>query len=106
MTYLAWLIFLVAALMEVGGNAAIRMGLRAQSLRGIAAGFIILGAYGMVVNTIKWDFSRLLGVYVSVFAVVSILSGQFIFKETIPLSTWLGLSFIVLGGLVIQFGPR
>ena len=106
MTYWAWLIFFVAAMLEVGGNAVIRVGLREQSLLGIAAGFIVIGAYGLVVNTVKWDFSRLLGVYVAIFAVVSILFGRFIFSETIPLSTWLGLGLIVFGGLVIQFGSR
>jgi small multidrug resistance family-3 protein len=56
-----------------------------------------------MVNTVKWDFSKLLGVYVAVFAVVSVLCGLLAFKETVPMSTWLGLGFIVVGGLVIQF---
>jgi small multidrug resistance family-3 protein len=57
-----------------------------------------------VVNTIPWDFSKLLGVYVAIFAVVSVLAGRFVFHESVPTTTWLGLGIIVLGGLVIQFG--
>jgi small multidrug resistance family-3 protein len=101
---LAWLIFLAAALLEVGGDSIVRMGLRSHGVGFIAIGFIMLGCYGIVVNTVKWDFSKLIGVYVAVFALVSVLFGQFVFKEQIPNSTWLGLTVIVIGGLIIQFG--
>jgi drug/metabolite transporter superfamily protein YnfA len=100
------LIFVAAALLEVGGDAVIRQGLRGQKWVLILGGCLILGVYGVVVNTVKWDFSRLLGVYVAVFALVSVLVGRFWFRETVPSSTWVGLAIIVLGGLVIQFGDR
>ena len=107
MTCLTWFIFIVAALLEVGGDAAIRRGLRGGGLLFIVAGFVVLGSYGLVVNSAKsLDFSKLLGVYVAFFALVSILCGRYIFKETIPMSTWLGLSIIIIGGLVIQFGGQ
>jgi drug/metabolite transporter superfamily protein YnfA len=105
MTTVAWFVFIAAATLEVAGDAVIRKGLRGSVLWFIVAGFLMLGAYGVVVNTVKWDFSRLLGVYVAVFAVVSILAGRFVFKEAIPASTWLGLAIIVIGGTVIQAGP-
>jgi small multidrug resistance family-3 protein len=104
MTIVAWLVFIAAAILEVGGDAVIRKGLRGGIVWFIFAGFLMLGCYGVVVNTVKWDFSRLLGVYVAVFAVVSVLAGRFVFKETIPVSTWLGLAIIVIGGAVIQAG--
>jgi small multidrug resistance family-3 protein len=104
MTFVTWFIFTVAALLEVGGDAAIRRGLRGGGLLFILAGFIVLGSYGLVVNTVKWDFSKLLGVYVAVFAIISVLCGRYLFKETIPTSTWIGLGVIVVGGLIIQFG--
>ena len=106
MTIVAWLIFIAAAILEVGGDAIIRRGLRGGIIWFILAGFLMLGCYGVVVNTVKWDFSRLLGVYVAVFAVVSVLAGRFVFKETIPISTWLGLAIIVVGGAVIQAGQN
>ena len=104
MTPLAWLTFIAAAVLEVGGDAVIRKGLRGHHLTLIAAGFLALGCYGLVVNMVKWDFSKLLGVYVAVFALVSVLCGRFVFRETVPSSTWIGLLFIISGGLIIQFG--
>jgi small multidrug resistance family-3 protein len=106
MTPVAWLIFVAAAVLEVSGDAVIRKGLRGGIIWLIFAGFLILGAYGVVVNTVKWDFSKLLGVYVAVFAVVSVLTGRFVFKEAIPASTWVGLAIIVIGGAVIQTGQN
>ncbi len=106
MTYLAWLIFVGAAVLEVGGDAVVRKGLRGSSLIIILTGCAILGCYGVVVNIVIWDFSKLLGVYVAIFAIISILFGQFVFRENIPNSTWIGLLVIICGGLIIQFGSR
>lgn len=106
MTAIAWLIFIAAAILEVAGDAIIRKGLHGNVIWFIVAGFLMLGGYGLVVNTVKWDFSRLLGVYVAIFAAVSILAGRFVFKEIIPASTWLGLVIIIVGGSVIQMGPQ
>jgi len=105
MTILTWLVFIAAAVLEVGGDALIRKGLRGSGSATIAAGCIVLAFYGLMVNTVDWDFSKLLGVYVAFFAAVSLLCGLLAFKETVPPSTWVGLGLIVVGGLVIQFGP-
>jgi small multidrug resistance family-3 protein len=106
MTWLAWTIFLGSALLEVGGDAMVRRGLRMHGFLAIAIGFAMLGSYGILVNTVKWDFSKLLGVYVAIFAIVSVLAGKILFKESIPWSTWVGIAVISTGGLVIQFGDR
>jgi len=106
MTLLAWLIFLAAAVLEVGGDAVIRKGLRGGGLGIIASGCVLLAAYGLVVNLVKWDFSKLLGIYVTVFALVSVLFGRFLFREDVPLATWAGLGLILAGGVVIQLGHR
>ena len=106
MTYLAWLIFVGAAILEVGGDAVVRKGLRGNNLMIIMIGFAVLGSYGVVVNMVKWDFSKLLGVYVAIFAVISILFGRFVFEENIPNTTWIGLTVIICGGMIIQFGNR
>jgi drug/metabolite transporter superfamily protein YnfA len=104
MIFAAWLIFVAAAILEVCGDAVIRRGLRARGAAGILLGCGVLGCYGLLVNSVHWDFSKLLGVYVGFFALVSILFGRFVLGETIPASTWLGLALIMLGGMVIQFG--
>lgn len=106
MTYLAWLIFIGAAILEVGGDAVVRNGLRGSSLIIIMIGFAMLGSYGVVVNMVKWDFSKMLGVYVAIFALISILFGRFVFRENIPAATWIGLCVIICGGMIIQFGNK
>jgi small multidrug resistance family-3 protein len=100
------LVFIAAAFLEVGGDAAARRGLRTRSIGCILLGCAALALYGLVVNSVKWDFSKLLGVYISFFATASVLFGRFVFRENVPTSTWLGLGLIILGGLVIQFGHR
>ncbi len=104
MTYISWLVFIAAAILEVGGDAVVRTGLRGSGLVVILIGFAMLGCYGVVVNMVKWDFSKLLGVYVALFALISILFGRFVFKESIPAATWIGLGIIMAGGIIIQFG--
>ncbi len=99
-----YLFFIAAAVLEVAGDAVIRKGMRGSGLFVIALGFLMLGTYGIVVNLVPWDFSKLLGVYVAVFAIVAILFGRLFFGEIIPTSTWVGLTIIVVGALVIQFG--
>jgi small multidrug resistance family-3 protein len=106
MNPLVWLIFVTAAILEVSGDAMIWKGLRGWGWAAIVAGGLMLAGYGLMVNLVKWEFAKLLGVYVAVFAVVSISVGCLVFHETVPRSTWLGLGLIVVGGLVIQFGRQ
>lgn len=102
MNLLAWLIFAASALLEVGGDAVMRHGLRSKKISPILLGFLMLGGYGILVNTVRWDFSRLLPVYVGVFAFVSVLFGRLVFRETVQPSTWFGLALILTGCIVIQ----
>ncbi|HEY3267594.1 MAG TPA: hypothetical protein VGM37_11745 [Armatimonadota bacterium] len=62
---------LLAALLEVGGDALIRWGLRGGRAAGFIAGAAALFAYGVAVNAPRWDFGRLMGVYIAVFFIVS-----------------------------------
>jgi len=106
MPVVAWVVFVAAAVLEVAGDAVVRSGLRSNRLAVIAGGMAMLGGYGLMVNTLKWDFSRLLGVYVAVFAVVSVLCGRVVLGEDVLASTWVGLGIVVAGALVIQFGAQ
>jgi len=104
MSWIACFVFVAAAVLEVGGIALIRAGLRGDQLALVGAGLVALGCYGLVVNTLRWDFARLLGVYVAVFALTSTLIGRFAFREGVSFATWTGLSLIGVGGLVILLG--
>jgi drug/metabolite transporter superfamily protein YnfA len=101
-----WLLFVAAAALEVAGDAAVRRGLRGHSAAWLLLGCLGLAGYGLLVNSVNWDFSKLLGVYVAFFALVSILFGRIVLREEVPPSTWCGLACILVGGLIIQFGRR
>jgi drug/metabolite transporter superfamily protein YnfA len=104
---LTGLVLLAAALLEIGGDAVVRQGLRGGNILLIVVGCVVLAGYGLMVNALRWwDFSKLLGVYVAVFAVVSLLWGRFLFKEDVPVAFWAGLALIVASGLVIYFGQK
>jgi small multidrug resistance family-3 protein len=93
-----------AAAFEVGGDILIRKGLRGSGIAMIALGFVVLGSYGILVNLLELDFSRLLGAYIGIFALVSVAAGRLLFRDQVANSTWLGLGLVVVGSLVIQFG--
>ena len=97
-------ILIAAAVLEVAGDAIIRKGMRGGGFMLIALGFAVLGFYGIVVNLMAVDFSKLLGAYVGVFAVASILIGRFVFHDRVPVSTWAGLGVILGGSLIIHLG--
>jgi len=106
MVCLLWLVLLAAAVLEIGGNAAVRKGLRRSNVVVMLAGCAGLGCYGILVNTVKWDFSKLFGVYVAVFALMSVLFARFVLKESVPRPTWIGVAIIMLGALIIQIGSK
>ena len=106
MNVFAWLVFVTAACLEMTGDATVRRGLRGGGLPWVLGGCALLAGYGLLVNTVRWDFSKLIGVYVAFFALASVLCGRFVLHESVPASTWLGLAFIIVGGLIIQFGGK
>jgi drug/metabolite transporter superfamily protein YnfA len=101
-TWIVTVVLIAAAILEVGGDAVVRVGLHGHRSLVIALGFVILGSYGIVVNLLPLDFSRLLGAYVGFFAVVSVVFGRLVFREPVLLSTWAGLALILAGSFVIQ----
>ena len=91
---------MLAALLEVGGDALIRMGLRGPGYW-IVAGALTLFAYGVLVNLSGFDFNRLMGIYIAVFFVVSQVISFIVFKQLPDDRIILGGGFIVAGGLLI-----
>jgi small multidrug resistance family-3 protein len=98
-------LLVAAAVLEVGGDAAIRHGLVRSAWLWLAVGAGALVAYGFVVNGDRAvDFGRLMGVYIAVFFVVGQVVGVVLLGERPATSLLLGGGMIVAGGLVIQFG--
>lgn len=94
------LVLILSALLEAGGDAGMRFGIRGKPV-GFLAGGLSLVAYGLIVNLPKWDFGRLLGVYIAVFFIVSQLIAVVLFKERIGLPILVGGALIVAGGAVL-----
>jgi small multidrug resistance family-3 protein len=97
------ILFLVlAAALEVGGDALIRWGLRGPQKAGLALGALVLFGYGLSVNLPKWDFGRLMGVYIALFFVVSQAVALVFFHEKIQAPTLVGGALIIAGGVVLS----
>ena len=100
-------LLVLAAALEIGGDAAIRHGLVRCAWHWVALGAVTLVAYGLVVNANRLiDFGRLMGLYIAVFFVVSQVLSLALFGERPSPSLVLGGALVVAGGLVIQFGTR
>src|SRR5665213_1903774 len=100
------LLLIVAAALEVGGDAVVRIGLKQFSgwpqLATIVAGGVVLLAYGLFVNWSTLDFGRLLGIYVVLFFVVAQLTNLLLFDVRPSASILVGGMFIAAGGLIIM----
>ena len=105
---LSLLILLVAALLEAGGDAIVRYGLKAPTsfsrIGFFLVGAFVLFAYGYIVNAPPWDFGKLLGVYVVFFFIAAQLILFFLFHTRPSISTLIGGAFIVVGGVIISIG--
>jgi small multidrug resistance family-3 protein len=101
-------VLLLAAVLEAGGDALVRVGLHASSLWTraalLASGAVVLFAYGCSVNVPQWDFGRLLGIYVVFFFVVAQAISWLVFHQPPTRPVYLGGAFIVLGGVILSLG--
>ena len=95
-------LLIVSAALEVGGDAGMRTGLQGKPA-GFVVGAALLIAYGLVVNLSKLDFSKLMGIYIAIFFVVSQAIAVLIFKEKIHASVLVGGALIIAGGCVMTF---
>ena len=103
---LALTVLFAAAGLEAGGDALIRAGLfGASPLRRLAClmmGALVLFLYGCVVNLPRWDFGRLLGIYVAAFFLMAQAFNWIGFGQRPTLPICVGGSLIILGGLIIS----
>jgi small multidrug resistance family-3 protein len=96
----AFVLLILAALLEVGGDALIRIGLSGR-VTSMVAGALTLVAYGVLVNKSSLDFNRLMGVYIAIFFVVSQVISFVLFRQIPDDRMLLGGGFIVAGGMLI-----
>ena len=98
-------LLVLATILEAGGDAVIRMGLKLQTLP-IRVLLLMIGAgmltcYGLTLNLGPLDWGRLIGAYVAVFFVVAQLINLVAFHVTPSLPIIIGGVLILTGGAVI-----
>ena len=101
----AFLLLAVAAFLEVFGDACFQTAMY-QANGSRRAGWFVLGSlvlilYSLFVNTPKWDFGKLLGVYVVLFFVVAQIVAKVRFQQSPTPPIYVGGALIVLGGAVM-----
>lgn len=97
-------VLVLAAGLESGGDALVRWGMKSGRSAGFLLGAGVLFLYGLTVNIPKWDFGRLLGVYITLFFIFSQVLGVFVFRETVPPERWWGGALVVAGGICMTLG--
>ncbi len=95
------LLLVLAAGLEVGGDALIRSGLTAKAVVLMVAGAVVLVGYGFMVNTTRLDFSRLMGLYIVMFFLVAQVTAVLLFRERVAPPVLAGGLLIVAGGIVM-----
>jgi len=94
-----------AAFLEAYGDSCFQAGLYRSRGVGRAVVFLIgavsLILYGLVVNVPRWDFGKLLGVYVVLFFLCAQLIARVRFGQVPSLAVIAGGALITAGGLII-----
>ncbi len=88
MTVRILILLVLAALLEVGGDALIRGGLQRRGVLLLLSGAATLVIYGFMVNMTKLDFSRLMGLYIVLFFLVAQSVAVLVFRESIDRAVW------------------
>ncbi len=100
-----FLVMSLAAFLEVWGDSFFQSAFYRSSGAGrllpILFGALVLTAYGSVVNTPRWDFGKLLGVYVVLFFVAAQVVARVRFGQAPGAPVLAGGALIVAGGLVM-----
>ncbi len=103
----AFAVLTVAAFLEAWGDSFFQAGFYRSSGWGrvlaFMAGAAVLAAYGSVVNVPRWDFGKLLGVYVVLFFLMAQILAKVRFGQSPTLPIYAGGGLIVAGGLLIAF---
>jgi drug/metabolite transporter superfamily protein YnfA len=98
----------IAAFLEAYGDSCFQSALYRTSgtSRALAfvGGAVSLAFYGLVVNGPRWEFGKLLGIYVVLFFLVAQILARVRFGQSPTLSIWIGGALICAGGVIISVG--
>ena len=98
----------IAAFLEAYGDSCFQSALYRASGMSRAFAFVVgavsLAAYGLVVNAPRWEFGKLLGVYVVLFFLLAQIVARVRFGQAPTLPILIGGALIVAGGVTISLG--
>ncbi len=107
---LPFALLVLATMLETGGDAIIRVGLRPHPLPArvllMLAGGMTLSLYGLTLNLAPLDWGRLIGAYVATFFVVGQIINLVVFGTPPTLPIVVGGLFILAGGAIIALWQR
>ena len=96
----------IAAFLEAYGDSCFQSALYRTSGMNRALAFVggavSLAAYGLVVNAPRWEFGKLLGVYVVLFFLVAQVLARVRFGQSPTLPILIGGALICAGGVIIS----
>jgi small multidrug resistance family-3 protein len=96
----------IAAFLEAYGDSCFQSALYRTSgmsrTLAFVGGAVSLAAYGLVVNAPRWEFGKLLGVYVVLFFLLAQIVARVKFGQVPTLPILIGGAFICAGGVIIS----
>jgi small multidrug resistance family-3 protein len=103
----ALLALALAAFLEALGDSFFQTSFyRASGLGRVPAflaGAAVLAAYGSMVNVPRWDFGRLIGVYVAMFFFMAQILNKVRFGHSPTMPVYVGGALITAGALLMAF---
>jgi len=100
-------VLLIAAFLEAWGDSLFQTSFYRTAGMGrvlsFLAGAALLAFYGSMVNVPRWDFGKLIGIYVAMFFVAAQVIARVRFGESPTVPVYAGGALIVGGGLLIAF---
>ncbi len=100
-------LLVVATLLEVSGDAVVRMAIYNHTgiirLGLFLAGAALLFGYGSFLNMAPLDFGRVVGLYIATLFVVWQVINFIVFRSAPSLAIWAGGALIIAGGAVVTY---
>ncbi len=101
------LFLIIATLLEVSGDAVVRMALHDHAgparVALFVAGAALLFGYGALLNLAPLEFGRVVGLYIATLFVIWQVINFIVFRGVPTLPTVLGGALVVAGGLIVTY---
>jgi hypothetical protein len=101
------LLLLVATILEVSGDAVVRIAIYQQTgatrIGWCLGGAALLFGYGAFLNSTSIEFGRVVGLYIATLFVVWQVINFVAFRSLPGLPVWVGGALVIAGGLIITF---